>query len=229
MEIGCAALLANTFVTWFLALGMLSPLQAEEVRGLAIQYDRRVVTFAEFARQMIEEISGQPRLDRREPWEVVLSMLAEPDEWQDVPCIAVRSERVRSRLGLRPEERLVSRGRLARDPQLSELLTEPEPDRELRGLAHRCALLDSLLEQEVRLVPPPDGGDQWRPILRPDGYPPDQQVAVKRLWASVLAAVRDDRPERYEWTVRQLATVLTNLREQPIDARLGALAQVKRL
>jgi hypothetical protein len=84
-------------------------------------------------------------------------------------------------------------------------------------LYERYLALQTLLEQELCLIPPAPRGTRgaWMPILRPTGYPTDSQIRVKRLWSELLAAARRGEPVAVVEKSRQLSEMLRAFQAMP--------------
>ncbi|MDP3723418.1 MAG: hypothetical protein Q8R91_07985 [Candidatus Omnitrophota bacterium] len=67
------------------------------------------------------------------------------------------------------------------------------------------------------MVPPPsEATRRWLPILQPEGYPPEQQVALKRAWSLFLSSLREGDREEIQSASQRLAAVLENLKSPPV-------------
>ncbi len=62
--------------------------------------DGRVKPMDTFAREIVQKVSGQSRLERLEPAEALLDMMTHPERWQRVPMILVEDHQIRAVLGL---------------------------------------------------------------------------------------------------------------------------------
>jgi hypothetical protein len=193
-----------------------------EIRELLIQHEAHVEPFAQFADDMVRQISDQDRIAGQDPVETVLSMMAEPERWEYYPCVAVPAS-LRGRLGLPPKEERASRRLVHQHTWLAAQVAVARAraaagrrlsrqQRDVTILMRRCDALDALIGQEVMVVPAPGQRAEWLPVLRPDGYPPEQQIAIKRLWAGLLQAVRLRQTEQETVMTRRLLLALENLR-----------------
>jgi hypothetical protein len=217
--------LRESWAVFALAVGVLLPAHpADDLGQLWIEHEGRVKPFAEFAQEFVRDVSGTGRLGGQDPVVTVLSMLADPGRWEAVACIKV-PRRARPQLGLPRDAGLVSRRQLEAQPRLDGVLAAVRGrlarGRRLtpleRGLAtvdRRRQALETVINQELRLVPPADAADGWQPILRPEGYPFAQQMAVKRTWAQLLEAFREGRQDDCRAVAGRLRRMLENLREE---------------
>ena len=209
-------------MTWMISAGTAMPPQSlAAVKQLPIEYDGRLERFEQFSQEVVRKITGQARFGREEPIVTVLHILANPATWRDRDCIAVSSRPLRVYLGLDHEQAYTSYATLAHSrrfqaalllAQQAKLLGKAPVERELLAVAERFDAMSRLLSHELNLVPPPRLDEEWLPILRPDGYPADQQVAVKRIWALFLEAIREEHPKRFDQAAEQLLYLLENLK-----------------
>lgn len=188
-------------------------------RGLVIQHGGRHKPFDSFARETLRTITGASTWQSEDPVGTVLSIVAEPERWQDAPLIQVPFVPLREPLGLDHKTAAVSYNSLvatrklmrmlpsivekqARDEKLSML------ENETMDLFQRFVAFSALLEQRLELIPPPQGRRSWLPVLQPEGYPVDQQQAFRASWTALLAAVRARDATAVETASRQLGNML---------------------
>jgi len=208
-----------------LATGFSLPLKGSRVVGqLAIQHHGRLKPFDTFARESLRSITGSARLGAQDPVETVLSIVAEPERWQERPLIEVPFVPLREKLGMDRKathvsyHQLVETRRLMRMlPAIVEKQSREEKlsmlEQETMDVYERFVDLNSLLTQELYLVPVPPGTEptptaSWMPILEPTGYSRDQQSAFQSRWGAFLDSLREGRPEAIEESARALAWVL---------------------
>lgn len=187
-------------------------------------YDQgSIKSLEQFAKETVRFITGSPQVGRMDPVETVLAMTAQPEVWAQEPLISIPKGPVRAALGLGPQVSVASLAQLKGMPLLAEFapaiveraqrgerLSRLEQD--VLSVARRSWRLDSLLEQQLQLVPPAQKGREWLPILQPEGYDWGLQLSLKRRWSSVLQAVRMDQPERLRLDSQRLAWMLANLK-----------------
>lgn len=201
---------------------MAPPAQSSEVRELMIQFRGQLAPFDEFAVNTVRELTGTSSFAGYDPVEMVLEIVARPGQWEDRPCLRVESPALQERLGLATGERYVSlrawraaawttSAVAAALHRVSEGRMQTAEDRAVIAVQERCLMLQALMDQELNMVPPLEGERRWLPILRPEGYPADQQVAVKRVWARLLTAIREKRPDRAHNAAQRLRSVLGNM------------------
>ena len=186
---------ASTPPTW-------SPATLTTLRHLAIQHHGRLKPFESFARETLDFLTGRPRWGPTDPVQTVLWILADPERWQKEPLIWVPFVPLRDALGLDPHTSHVSYADLIATRKLMRLLPaiveKQQRDEKLSMLEaetmdcyERFATLNSLFEQDLRVVPPRSSADQvWLPIFEPTGYPQDRQTQLQRAWTSLMAAIR---------------------------------------
>lgn len=202
----------------------------EPVRAVAVQHNGRHKPFDSFAREVLNAITGSPQIGREDPVETVLSMMAEPERWQDVPLVAVPFVPLREPLGLDPKTKRVSYNALVDTRKLMRMLpaiVQKQQREEKLSIVEnetmdafdRFATLSALFEQKVELVPPPSGVGSWSPILQPQGYSPEQQQALRSAWTAVLTAVRNGKAGELEASGRQLASLLEGANPGAYPAR----------
>ena len=171
------------------------------VRQIAIQHHGRYKPFDSFARETLQTITGGARLDREDPVTTVLSILAEPERWQQVPLVAVPFVPLREPLGMSRKTARISYTDLVATRALMRMLppivqkqqqddTLTMLENETMDLFQRFVAMNALLEQKLELVPPPTGTSAWLSIAQPEGYPPAQQREFRTAWDAVLSAAR---------------------------------------
>ncbi len=72
------------------------------IRRIAIQHNGRIKPFDSFARETLQLITGTPRVGHEDPVATVLSIMADPEHWQQVPLISVPFIPLREALGMVP-------------------------------------------------------------------------------------------------------------------------------
>ncbi len=208
-----------------------SPDALTTIRHLAIQHNGRQKPFDSFAREVLDRLTGSPRLGRQDPVETILALLASPEEWQDKRLIAVPFRPVREALGMDPKATHISLNEIVATrklmrllPALRDKLQRDEKlsmkEQETWDVFERFVLLNKLFEQELDFVPPASGTDpSWLPILRPSGYPEEQQLALRNAWTTLLTAIRDGKRDTLGGAAQQLATLLHGLRPSAYPAQ----------
>ncbi len=197
----------------------LPPQALETIRHIAIQHNGRQKPFDSFARETLKLITGSPRRGGEDPVATLLSVMAEPERWQDEPLVAVPFAPLRNALGLDRTTAHVSYNELVATRKLMRMLpaivAKQERDEKLTILENetmdvfqRFVSLSGLLEQQLDLVPPPTGKGSWLPIFQPEGYPPQRQDALREGWVSLMSGVRRHDAQAIETTGRELAALL---------------------
>ena len=202
------------------------------LRQLPVQDHGRVKPFDSFARETLQRITGAPQVGHDDPVATVVAMMASPDRWQDVPLVDIPFRPLQEALGLAPKTRRVSynalvstRALMRRLPPIVEKQSRDEPlamlEQETMDAYERFVAVSGLWQQSLALVPPPPGSADpvWRPILTPEGYPQDQQAAVRAVWSVFLAAAREGPPEKITTTARALAARLQALNPSAVPPR----------
>ena len=191
------------------------------LQRLAIQHNGREKPFDSFAREVLEQVTGSPHVGRAHPAETVLNLLAAPDAWQDAPLVYVPFLPLREALGMDRKASHVSYNELVATRKLMRMLpvivAKQQRDEKLSMLENetmdafqRFVALSNLFEQKLSLVPPPpDSAERtWRSVLEPQGYPSDQQHAIRGAWTALVTAVRAGTAPQLEGAVADLRRVL---------------------
>jgi len=195
----------------------------ETLRQLAIQDNGRTKPLDSFARETLQLITGSPRIGREDPVETVLSIMANPERWQQVPLVSIPFIPLREALGLDRTNTQISYNDLVATRKLMRMLPaivqKQQREEKLSMLENetmdafqRFVALSNLLEQKLHLVPPANPSERvWLPILQPDGYAPPRQEAIRGAWTGVITAVRTGEVEAVTRAAREAAEVLQHL------------------
>jgi len=219
----------------FLAAGFtLSPRAFQTVRHLAIQHNGRIKPLDTFARETLRFITGSARLGSENPVQTVLSIVAEPDRWQDRPLIAVPFVPLREKLGLSRTTQQVSYNQLVETRKLMRMLpaiVEKQGreeklsmlEQETMDAYERFVALSGLFTQKLHLVPPPPsetsmGGMVWLPVLEATGYPQGQRQAIQTGWSAFLDSLRAGRAEEIEKSAQALVGILRSANPSAVPA-----------
>lgn len=193
------------------------------VARLTVESRGRLMPLSGFASDTLSFITGaSPRNHEQAVW-IVLAIMADPAPWKDRELVWVPPGPLRRMLDMPPGATHRSCRQLAAwssfaeaDQEQLDRLLQPggrltPAEREWLVVHQRFLGLQSLLEQEVRLVPSPgDRPERRLPILRPDGYPFETQISIKRAWSALLDAVRSGEPARTIEAARRLSGILRN-------------------
>ena len=98
------------------------PRAVEAVRRQPVLNGGRVKPFDSFARESVDRLTGSPRWKGQDPAETVLSIISEPDRWQEEPFLSVPFGPLREKIGLGPKQRHVSYSELISTKKLMRLL-----------------------------------------------------------------------------------------------------------
>jgi len=186
------------------------PAALETVRRIAIQQGGRVKPLDSFARETLDRLSGSPRWKGQDPVETLLSILSEPDRWQEEPLLSVPFGPLREALGLGRRTARVSYSDLLSTKKLmrmlppivekqqrSEKLTMLE--NETMDLFDRFVGFTNLIKQEFYLVPPASGS-VWLPVQKAAG--------PSAAWGRFIAAVQSKDAAQMEESARSLSAAL---------------------
>ena len=182
-----------------------SPEAVETIRHLAIQQGGRVKPLDSFAWETMDRLTGTPRWKGQDPMATLLSILTEPDRWQEEPFLSVPFGPLREKIGLGSKTAhvsysdLISTKKLMRmlppiveKQQRSEKLTMLE--NETMELYDRFVTFHGLISQELNLVPPPSGERVWGAVLESPG--------PRAVWEAFLSARTGDSARTLAETLR---------------------------
>jgi ABC-type transport system involved in cytochrome c biogenesis permease subunit len=208
------------------------PLQAvRAIRPLAIQHNGRQKPFDSFARETLTLLTGASQVGHEDPVQTVVSVVAEPERWQDAPLIVVPFIPLREPLGLDRTRTHISYNDLVATRKLMRMLPplveKQERNEPLSMLEHetmdvfqRFAALSNLFEQKLNLVPPASAIERvWLPILQPAGYPRERQEALRGAWTALITAAREGPPQAINAAARELVETLQAVNPAAYPAR----------
>ncbi len=199
-----------------LGAGWPPPEAFEAIRPLPVQHNGRVKPFDTYAREVLWQITGEPRFKREDPAATVLSILAEPDRWQEIPLLEVPFLPLREALGMDPKARRISYSDLLSTRKLMRMLpsiVEKQGrgekltmlENETMDLFNRFVTFTDLIGQKLHLVPPVSPQKrEWLLILQAEGYPPEQQQAWAASWNALLTAWKNQDQAVFVQTARNL-------------------------
>ena len=194
----------------------------DPIRHVTIWQHGVTTSLAQFAREQLLLIEGPAAAQTRDPVAVVLSMAAQPDRWKHQPVVWIPTQAVRRMVGMRADavhaswsevqecRALQNRARAARRRARAGWPLTAE-EQEVVNVRQRVQVLNGLFQQHLHLVPPSASESGWQPVLLPEGYPPPQQVSVKRAWALMLHAVTADDPAALQEASQRFRVILCNL------------------
>ena len=177
------------------------------VRRIVIQHGGRHKPFDSFARETLRAITGSPSWEHQDPVATVLSIVAEPDAWQDAPLVDVPFKPLREALGMTPATPRISYNDLVSTRKLMRMLPaiveKQERDEKLTMLENetmdafnRFVSLNRLFEHDLELVPAPA---VWRSIRQSQAYP---------AWSGFIDAIRQGEPAGMRASAERLARTL---------------------
>ena len=188
----------------------LPPEALRTLRHLPIQHNGRYKPFDSFARETLDRITDHPRVGRQDPVETVLSIIAQPESWQERPLVAVPFGPLREQLGMDRKATHVSYNELVATRTLMRMLPtiaqKQQRDEKLTMLEQetwdayeRFVALSALFDQHLDLVPPPPSSNSqvWLPIV--------ESSAFRDGWTALTAAVREGRSGAVISSARELS------------------------
>ncbi len=225
-----ASLVAGFLLLSIVLIGV-SPVRAETkistetletVRHLAIQQGGRVKPLDSFARETIDRLTGSPVWKGQDPVETLLSILAEPDRWQEEPFLSVPFGPLREALGLDRRTKHVSYSELISTKKLMRMLpaiVEKQQrgekltmlENETMDLFDRFVAFTNLIKQELNLVPPPAGERIWLPVRQPAG--------PRAAWEGFIASLKQSDPAEGIGGARRLEQALQAVNPPAYPAR----------
>lgn len=188
----------------------------ERMRRLPIQHNGRVKPFDSYAREVLWQITGESQIGRQDPVETVLSILADPDPWQEKPLLQVpfvplrktlemnrRAGRISTSDLLSTRKLMKSLPAIVEKQQRGEKLTMLED--ETLDLFNRFVTFSDLMGGKLHLVPPASAQDrEWLEILRADGYSPEQRKMWVSEWEDLLGAWKKRDSSAFAQRVEEL-------------------------
>lgn len=186
----------------------LPPRAAQALARVAIQHNGRVKTLDSFARETLEQITGQPRVGAASGLETVAAIMADADAWQQVPLVAVPFRPLREPLGMDAHAAHIAYNDLVASRKLMRLLpaivAKQErseklsiQENETMDAFQRFVTLSHLFEHQLALVPPAQGGPEqsWLPLLEPSRAVTPGQEALRQAWETLMQALRAGQAE----------------------------------
>ncbi|MBI2094488.1 MAG: cytochrome c biogenesis protein CcsA, partial [Candidatus Omnitrophica bacterium] len=184
------------------------PRQAlDSIRHWAIQHRGRHKPFESFARETLQLITGNQHLPGQEPALSVLSMIVDPEPWEQANLLSVPFVPLRDALGIDRKTTHVSYSQLLSTRKLMRMLpaiVEKQNrdeklsmlEQETMDLYERFVSLNALFERRLDLLPPAESlASSWVSITEPVGYSQEQQAGFQEGWAAFVTAVRSSQQQ----------------------------------
>ncbi len=160
-------------------MGFVAPVSASQVAGsvavglIPIQHGGRIKPFAAFAHELVQSITGKARWQGSPAVDVIMSRLARPEQFLDVPFIRIDHPGLKEALGILSEKKSVSYHELqpvfktlesivaqaSVKRQKEERLSALEQQADI--LYERLATVDRLSRGEMITVMPVPGKTAW--------------------------------------------------------------------
>lgn len=200
------ALLARPVFSYAQSKPALSREAIQAVNQIIVQHAGRHKPFASFSREVLDAITGHPQWAGEEPSQTVISIIADPDSWNQEEMVAIPFVPLREPVGMNPKSKRISYSDLVASRKLMRLLPaivqKQQQDEKLSMLENetmdafqRFVTLSNLLDQKIEAVPPVSGQGSWLSISEPEGYPGEKQMQFRQSWSALLSAVkRNDSP-----------------------------------
>ncbi len=203
----------------------------DKLRTVAIQHNGRNKPLDSFAREMVRQITGQEYFQKQDPLETVLSIIAEPERWQAVDCIAVSFVPLREALGMDRKAARISYNDLVASRKLMRMLpaiVEKQDqnekltlmDNEVMDTFQRFVAFSNLINHRLALLPPPAASSQvWLSIEQPEGYTEREKQLIESAWSSLLQPIQANHVPDAAASAFYLSHFLPRLRPQAYPAQ----------
>lgn len=174
----------------------------ETFRYMAIQHAGRLKPIDSFARETLKLITGSARPEGRDSVEALVSLISEPEAWQDKDVIAVPYGPLREPLGMELKAKHISYDKLVTDKALMRMLpliVEKQQlnedlsilENEVMDMYNRFVTFSSLVEHRLALVPPASKRERvWSRVTEPLGHPAQTQQDIQAAWGQWILAER---------------------------------------
>jgi cytochrome c-type biogenesis protein CcsB len=150
--------------------GLANP--GDALRYLPVQDAGRVKPYDTFAREILQLVYGKQTYEKREAYEIILTWMLTPADWQDRPLFEVRHKEVLKQLKLDPEKRWYTGKELFDNeifPLLREELRAKQEAKEkltpylqaLQRIDNQYSVFQSLAMGELLRIVPPKEGTAW--------------------------------------------------------------------
>ncbi len=202
------------------------------IRELAIQHNGRNKPFDSFAREALQQVTGQSAWQGQDPVQTLVSLLAWPDGWNETALISVPFLPLREALGMDPHARSVSMSELFASRKLMKMLPEIVQkqqrsdklsmlENETMDAYGRFVTLTRLFEHDLALAPPPAGATHpvWGSIAKLEGYSPEQQSALRETWGGFILAIREGNPDAIDGAFQKLQAELVAVNPAQVPAK----------
>lgn len=151
---------------------MASATEGEALRALPVQDGGRIKPYDTFAREMLQLIYGKQTYQNREAYEIILTWMLSPQDWQDRNLFEVRHKDVLAQLKLDPEKRWYTGKELFQNevfPLLRSELAGKLEEKEkltpylqaLQRLENQYFVFQGLAMGELLRLVPPKEGETW--------------------------------------------------------------------
>lgn len=182
-----------------------------KVSLLAIQSGGRVKPFDTFAREGMALLTGKEKFQGKHPVELTLSLVFEPQLWNEIPFLQITQEPLKRDLGLDVKQNFFSPKELGHSPRLMPLFGELQAKlkaeekldpyfQAVQRLGNQMSFLNDLIAGKIlRFVPPTaeeyQKSDAWKSV---DELSQDMQLRftlVAATYVSNDAKVRERFPD----------------------------------
>ena len=173
------------------------------IRLLPIQHNGRTKPFDSFAREALEQVTGNPEWKGQDPAQTMASLMVWPDIWGEEEILSIPFVPLREAIGMDAHKKRTSMNELLSTRKLMKLLPaivqKQQRDEKLSMLENetmdafgRFSTLTRIFSHDVALVPP-HGADTpvWVSVTRAEGYSAQEQDAIRQTWNAFILAVRE--------------------------------------
>ena len=172
-------------------------LNLDPIRALPLQHDGRWPPLDTVARDLVEEVTGDPFFQDRDPVVWLLAWTFDPATWMQQPLITIGNAELRRELRLSPTKTVYSYAELAAHDHfvhLVEQLRFIEKGRKMNPLESKVAGINKKLGvfdkvfagAAIRILPDPSDADgAWKRIPRITGGASEDIKVVAGIWSDL--------------------------------------------
>ncbi len=187
------------------------------LRSVAVQDGGRLKPLDTFARESVLLITGRERYQGRDPVELLLAFVAQPDRWQVERMVEVRHRPLKNALGLDPDRSRFSYDEVVRSEALQRTVDEASAKRQrdekptsveekAETLYQQAVLLHAIFSGEaLRIIPLPHGENQaWVSVAQALDKPSEQVAPAVSAFGALLLALNQGDTVGFQMAAQQL-------------------------